>query len=284
MSHRYHFISGLPRSGSTLLAAILKQNPRFQAGMTSPVGAFFSGLLDQVSAGSEWGPVVTTAQRRRLLRGLFDSYYAEETGKDVVFDTNRAWCGRLPALLDLFPDAKIIACVRNVAWVMDSLERLYRASPYENSRLFADDVERNTVYSRVETLAQRNRLVGFAWSALKEAFYGEQAASLLVVDYDLLARAPEKVMPLIYDFLGEPAYPHDFANLQYDAPAFDNNLGLSGLHSIRPRVTLENRATILPPDLFEQYADMAFWRDGRGSRAHVVSAQPAAARPLVTSV
>lgn len=27
-----HFISGLPRSGSTLLAAILRQNPRFGAG------------------------------------------------------------------------------------------------------------------------------------------------------------------------------------------------------------------------------------------------------------
>lgn len=26
---RYHFISGLPRSGSTLLAAILRQNPRY---------------------------------------------------------------------------------------------------------------------------------------------------------------------------------------------------------------------------------------------------------------
>ncbi|MBU0835751.1 MAG: sulfotransferase, partial [Gammaproteobacteria bacterium] len=28
----YHFISGLPRSGSTLLAALLRQNPRFHAG------------------------------------------------------------------------------------------------------------------------------------------------------------------------------------------------------------------------------------------------------------
>ncbi|MEG4240263.1 sulfotransferase [Microcoleus sp. Pol14C6] len=33
-----HFISGLPRSGSTLLAALLRQNPRFHAAMTSPVG------------------------------------------------------------------------------------------------------------------------------------------------------------------------------------------------------------------------------------------------------
>ncbi|MEG4005469.1 sulfotransferase [Microcoleus sp. Pol11C1] len=33
-----YFISGLPRSGSTLLAALLRQNPRFYSAMTSPVG------------------------------------------------------------------------------------------------------------------------------------------------------------------------------------------------------------------------------------------------------
>ncbi|WP_333154680.1 sulfotransferase [Microcoleus sp. B9-D4] len=32
------FISGLPRSGSTLLAALLRQNPRFHSAMTSPIG------------------------------------------------------------------------------------------------------------------------------------------------------------------------------------------------------------------------------------------------------
>lgn len=271
----YHFISGLPRSGSTLLAAILRQNPRFHAGMSSPVGSLFSGLLGQVSAGSEWGPVVNTEQRRRLLRGLFDNYYTEQAGKPVVFDTNRLWCAKLPAILDLFPEAKVIACVRNVAWIMDSIERLYRANPYENTLLFNDDVERNTVYSRVDTLAQRNRLVGFSWSALKEAFYGEQAASLLVVDYELLAQAPNKVLPLIYRFLGEDPFEHDYAQVIYDAPEFDNNLGLAGLHRIRPQVSLERRATVLPPDLFAQYADMSFWQDGRGSLANVISVQPA---------
>ncbi|HEY8160283.1 MAG TPA: sulfotransferase [Methylobacter sp.] len=271
----YHFISGLPRSGSTLLAAILRQNPRFHAGMSSPVGSLFSGLLGQVSAGSEWGPVVNTEQRRRLLRGLFDNYYTEQAGKPVVFDTNRLWCAKLPAILDLFPEAKVIACVRNVAWIMDSIERLYRANPYENTLLFNDDVERNTVYSRVDTLAQRNRLVGFSWSALKEAFYGEQAASLLLVDYELLAQAPNKVLPLIYRFLGEAPFEHDYAQVVYDAPEFDNNLGLAGLHRIRPQVSLERRATVLPPDLFAQYADMSFWQDGRGSLANVISVQPA---------
>ncbi len=274
MPPRYHFISGLPRSGSTLLAAILRQNPRFRAGMTSPVGALFCGLLDQVSAGTEFGPVVTHEQRRRLLRGLFDSYYAEQAEDTVVFDTNRLWSAKLPAILDLFPSAKVIACVRNVAWVMDSIERLYRANPYENTRLFNDAVERNTVYSRVDTLAQNNRLVGFSWTAIKEAFYSEQAASLLLVDYELLANAPAKVLPLLYKFIGEPLFEgHDFTQVEFAAPEFDTALGLSGLHTVRPHVAFEPRRTVLPPDLFERYQNMSFWSEVTNSLANVITAQ-----------
>jgi sulfotransferase len=270
MDRTVHFISGLPRSGSTLLAALLRQNPRFHAGMTSPVGALFTGMLNQFGAGSEFGPVLDHDTRRRLLRGLFDSYYADQAQTPVVFDTNRLWSAKLPAIADLFPQAKVIACVRNVAWVMDSLERLYRANPYEQTKLFNGDNERNTVYSRVDTLAQQNRLVGFAWSALKEAYYGAQADSLLLVEYELLAQAPERVLRLVYEFLGEPWFEHDFCNVIYDAPAFDGALGISGLHRVRPRVAIEPRRTVLPPDVFEKYAQLSFWQDSAGSGAHVV--------------
>ena len=180
----------------------------------------------------------------------------------------------MPVLMDQFPGSKVIACVRNVAWVMDSLERRYRANPYEQTRLFNDDIERNTVYSRVDTLAQRNRLVGFAWAALKEAFYGEYASSLLLVDYDLLVQAPQKVLSLIYKFVGQEEFAHDFEHIHYDAPEFDSALGLHGLHKVRPRIGVEARHTVLPPDLFDQYSQLSFWKDVAGSRANIVSVQP----------
>ncbi|MBX8598940.1 sulfotransferase [Pseudomonas cichorii] len=268
--HDFHFISGLPRSGSTLLSAILLQNPRFHAGMSSPVASLFSSVLGQCSAGSEFASVIDTDARRRLLRGIFDSYYADKTDKSIVFDTSRGWSSRLPALMDLFPKSKVIACVRNVAWIMDSIEHVYRNNPFENTKLFVDDAERNTVYSRVETLAQRNRLVGFAWASLKEAYYGEHADSLLLIDYDLLSQAPERVMRLVYEFIGEPWFAHDFNNLSYDAPQFDDALGVSGLHKVKPRVAFETRHTILPPDLFEQYSKLSFWNDGSASAANVI--------------
>ncbi|WP_028453933.1 sulfotransferase family protein [Chitinilyticum litopenaei] len=271
MSPRFHFISGLPRSGSTLLSAILRQNPRFHAGISSPVGPLVRTMINQLGAGSEFSSVVTPEQRQRLVRGVFDNYYADQADKAVIFDTNRMWCAHLPLLKDQFPEAKIIACVRNVAWIMDSIERLYRANPYEITRLFNDDAERNTVQSRVDTLALNNRLVGYAWSALKEAFYGEHADRMLLLDYELLAQMPEKVIPLIYQFLGEPPFEHDFGRLEFDTPEFDSGLGLHGLHKVRPKVELQARQTILPPDLFARYAQLSFWEDLSNSRCHAIT-------------
>lgn len=273
----YHFISGLPRAGSTLLAAILKQNPKFHAGMTSPVGALYSGMLNQFGAGTEFGPVITQDERKRLVRGLFDSYYANQSDKSVVFDTNRMWTAHLPMLMDQFPGAKVIACVRNVAWVMDSIERKYSEDPYEITRLFNNDTERATVYSRVETLAIPNRLVGYPWTALKSAFYSQHAASMLLIEYDLLAQVPHKVLPLIYQFIGEEPFLHDFERVAYDAPEFDAPLGMRGLHKVRPAVSLQARDTILPPELFAQYSKLSFWKDTAGSRANVLTVKSSAA-------
>lgn len=267
---KFHFISGLPRSGSTMLSAILRQNPKFHAGVSSPIASFMEGILSQVSAGSEFAAQVDVSMRRAILKGLFDNYY---TGVEtpVIFDTNRLWSAKLPVLLDLFPDAKIIATVRNVSWVMDSLERLYRKNPFEHTRLYVNAGERSTVYTRVEALGQRNRLVGLGWSALKEAFYSEHGKSLIVVDYDILTQRPQEVMKLIYTFLGEEYFEHDYDNLDFDTPEYDEGLGVRGLHKVRKKVDFRPRQTVLPPDLFAQYSKLSFWKDATASRAHVIA-------------
>jgi sulfotransferase len=70
MRNRLHFISGLPRSGSTLLAALLRQNPRFSAGMSSSVYALFRSMLQDTSARNEGSVFIDDAIRKRLLTGV----------------------------------------------------------------------------------------------------------------------------------------------------------------------------------------------------------------------
>jgi len=274
MPQKAHFISGLPRSGSTLLAALLRQNPRFHAAMTSPVGGLVERMLEAMSEDNEFSVFISSEQKRALIMSIFSAYYHPQAEKEVIFDTNhRLWCSKLPLILELFPEAKVICCVRNIAWIMDSIELLIRRNAFDISRLFNNSAERATVYSRTEALSQGSRLVGYAYNALKEAFYSEQSASLLLVDYDLLTKGPDKTMSLIYQFLGEEPFNHDFNNVQYQEPEFDNRLKTKGLPQVRLQVDFKPRKTVLPPDLFERFDGLFFWTEATNSRASTIIAK-----------
>jgi sulfotransferase len=262
MISNIHFISGLPRSGSTLLASILSQNPRFVASMTGPTGALFNAMLGATSPQQETSIYVDDAMRERLLHGVFDAVYADAGADQVIFDTNRAWTTKLSALVKLFPKTKMICCVRNPAWIVDSIETLIRKNAFELSGIFNYD-RNSTVYSRVEALRGGNGMIGFSISGLREAIYGGLAERLMLVRYESLMADPQATLSSIYEFIGEPLFAHDLNNVESNPKMleFDKRLGTPGLHSVRKVVESQTRETILPPDLFSRIVQSAFWDD-----------------------
>jgi len=257
---KVHFISGLPRWGSTLLSALSRQNPRFVAGVTSPVAMLCGNLLHSMSGGGgEFASFFTDKKRRAIVRGVFDSYYSDVAPGRVIFDTNRSWTGRLPLLTDLHPDARVICCVREVPWIIDSIERMVRRNALQPSRLFAYRTG-GSIYSRVETLMDSEKgLIGLAWSTLREAWFSDAAERMIVVNYDSLARDPGRVLAYLYRALDEPVFAHDFENVVYAEPDYDAELGMPGLHTVRPKVAPVPRESCLPPDLAKKYAEVNFW-------------------------
>ena len=256
---KIHFIAGLPRCGKTMLAAILKQNPRFyHFGMESPVCDIVMAMERASSRNNELNWVLDDAQKRRLRMGVFDAVYPDFD--DIVYwDTNRQWTAKMPLLASLFPDFKVIACVRSVAWVMDSFERLYRRSAGTEMSGLHNFSPSGTVFSRCTQLAGSDGVVGRALDALREAYYGEHARHLLVVDYVSLTSDPRGTVKRIYEFVEEPVFIHDFENLTSDNDKFDLAIGSPNLHKVRPKVERVSRETVLPPMLFERFANDDFW-------------------------
>ena len=226
----FHFISGLPRSGSTLLAAILRQNPRLWAGMSGPVASLVLALQRQMSGENEGSVFVDDAKRRAVLRGVFDSFYADLPPTQTVIDTNRAWCAKMPLLAELFPDAKVVACVRHMPWIVDSFERLTRRNALEPSGVFRFEPG-GTVYSRFNALTGSDGAVGGAFDSVREGFWGEQSASLMLLTYQTLTHEPKRALEAVYDFLGLEPFTHDFDDVEYEADDFDRKLDAPGLHA-----------------------------------------------------
>jgi sulfotransferase len=279
MDRGIHFISGLPRAGSTLLAAILRQNPKYHAGMTSPVGGLFNHVHNGMGANQEFSLFIDGEQRKDILRALFEGYYRKVHTEKLVFDTNRLWCSRMAHIAALFPKAKVIACVRDPAWIVDSFERLVQKNALIVSKIYPGDAN-TTVFTRVDHVTSKTGTAGFAWNAVQEAFYGEFASRLILVDYEALTREPKRTMDRLYAFLDLPGFEHDFENVVYDdASEFDEQLGVPGLHAVTRKVRFSERKTILPPEIFQRFANQCFWRNPEANPNNVPVLSPGGQHP-----
>lgn len=145
----YHFISGLPRSGSTLLSAILKQNPKIYADISSPLCGMVQNCVDSMT-GSENNLNLSEDRRKSVLHGLINGYY-NTIENPIVFDTSRSWTSKTNLIKTLFPSSKIICCVRDIPWILDLFERIAsKNSLYTNT--FIDQEANQCVNTRSDAL------------------------------------------------------------------------------------------------------------------------------------
>lgn len=254
----FHFISGLPRSGSTLLSAILRQNPDFYADISSPVQGLVSSIINVIT-GSESNHLIDENRRKHILRATFNAYY-DAVEPNTVFDTSRGWTAKTSLLKTLYPQTKIICCVRDLAWILDSFERISAKNNLWNASL-TDNEANQTVTTRCDALMDVKK----EGQVVKPYYFLEEGLLLnpdmiMLVEYESLCKKPESVMRELYNFIGKPYYDHDFKNVDYDNEVYDKALNMKSLHTVRKEVTWQERPSILPKSVWEKYSGKEFWR------------------------
>ena len=226
----------------------------------SPLGQTIVDLHKSMCADNEAKGFFTNEQRIHIIESVFDAYYEKHLDK-TIFDTSRRWCAHIPMLKQVFPDCRVICCVRPPAHIVDSMERLLRAHPMELSATIAY-VPNTTVYSRVKLLMASEGLVGYAYNALRDAYFGPDRDRLILIEYAKLATEPEHTLRNLHQALGLEWFAYDF-NAILSIPGaveFDKSIGTVGLHDLKPRVVYEPKNSILPPDIYKSLPP-AFWRN-----------------------
>jgi hypothetical protein len=251
MNKTLHFLSGVPRSGSTVLAAILNQNPMTHVSTTSGLGAALDGLA------TAWHQnnllVDNDPERKKLahtMRGVIDAFY-ETTDKPIVIDKARNW--PIPVIMHAMNQVlgrkpKIIATVRSIPDCMASFVRV--AKP--------DNLDEFVINGSLA-----NHLKGSYLTLQQGCSYDPE--SFLFVEYEDLLADPKAQLDRIHTFLDLPAFEYDFSNID-GAPVKedDENLhGYAGLHDIKP--VLERQHTESPKDVlkhhYAQFCQPEFWLD-----------------------
>ena len=263
MSKKFNVITGLPRSGSTLLCNILNQNPAFHASETSALPR----LLIEVKKGWENITENVTSNnleiKKNVLKGIAESYYSH-LDKEQIFDKNRAWMGE-PELMDIvFQEGnKVIITVRTLNDILASFEKLFRS----NNGYFDVTDKKNmgdhfkTLDGRINLWASPNGPVGSTLTQLQE-FLLRRNKDVLIIEFDQLTRYPESVIKELYKFLGVDYYEHDFTNVAQTTHEDDRFHGMLGLHNIKQEVkpVTSNARTVLGEALFKKYNGGEFWR------------------------
>ena len=257
----YFFISGLPRSGSTLLSSILKQNSEFYSDITSPLQGIVVNTINFMT-GSESNLNITEERRKNILLSLFDGYYSfiEEP---VIFDTSRGWTKNTALVKELFPNTKILCCVRDIVWIINSFEIINNKNPFYTNTLVKQDFNDN-VFSRSDGMMDKNDgTISMSWISLQEGF-ALNPEMIYFVEYDNLCKNPENEMKNIYKFLEKPYYNHDFDNVEYSNHEFDMLCNLKDLHTVRKKVEYKEQKKVLPKEVWEKYRsmNMEFWKKG----------------------
>jgi sulfotransferase len=256
MNKTYHFITGLPRSGSTLLSSILKQNPRFHTSITDPLATMVKGVIETSQDGPGIKTEVPIERRKNLVKHLFDGYY-EDVDKEVIFNTNRAWTLLTNVTRDLYPKAKHIVCVRDINWILDSFESAHRRNPFSTNTVTGG--HSGTVYSRIDELMTDKGVVGFPYTGIKQSITGPDKDILFILEYEQLCKQPKEMIQALYNFIDEPYFEHDFNDVEASWDEYDAEIGIK-LHDVRKKVEWRERKFILPPDILSKFQNMEVWR------------------------
>lgn len=234
-------LSGLPRSGSTLLSAILSQNPKIHAEGNSAVcqlmwdlkQSIVNNAKEQIAANNRYQ---TTYD---LISQIPHIYYKNNNPSEkIVIDKCRSWT--IPDNIDLlqkFIDAniKIIVLERPIIEIVKSFVKLYKNNGKETNLDFL--LTENT-----EPIMRS--LGGVMW-----AKQNNHKNTFLFISYKNLIENTEKTIKDIYDFCGFEYFTHDFSNIVLKYPENDDIYKLKGQHSIRPTIQKEENKTKLPDNI-----------------------------------
>jgi sulfotransferase len=239
MTQRIHYLSGLPRSGSTLFAQIIGQNPKFYPTPTSGFINFFVHAKKNWKSNNEFaaeGLEKIEPRVNNAFRGMFEGYFHEELSQGkIVFDKSRGWVFYLEYLKEIFqnPDIKIICMVRDIRAILASFEKLFRQRSISYPEPSDEDfVESQTVEGRANILLRANGVVGLPIIRLQDAIR-RHPNNIVLVSYKGLLNDPKWVFNFLHEHLELPKFEYDFNNIKQVTHEHDVYHGYKGLHDIK---------------------------------------------------
>lgn len=262
MKRKVHVIAGLPRTGSTLLANILPQNPNIHTTPTSGCAEVLAGIRDGWRVHHRPDEKQSEDYNlRRVLQSVLDNYH--DTDREIVFDKFRGWTRHIEMLEWILErNVKMIITLRPITQILSSFEKIHRDN-IKNRRHKGPLPETDTIAGRCRWLLDAEKgVVGKPYTQLQEVIQKGHRDRLLLIEYDQLCSQPQETLNEIYDFIEEPRYKHDFKKVEQYTIENDEAHGFNKLHTIRSVVKpqKDDSVKILGTKVMQEFGNLDFWK------------------------
>ena len=256
-----YFVAGLPRSGSTLMINLLKQNPEIHGEAVSSLCSIFSSIH------YSWNKIESNLEypnfpaKLNCLKAVLNHYH-DDHHKNIIFDKDRLWVSQIGLLEYVYQKpVKMLIPVRNPAEILASFEKIRKENPQSITLSDESLKETTSIAARAYFFAGPNGAMGLSYQALKDAVTMGYLDRMLFVDYNRFCNSPKSQMKRIYDFFELPSFEHNFKVIEQTETYNDEAVKLPNLHKIKPSLqkTTVNVVEYLGLDLYEQYNREIFW-------------------------
>lgn len=229
MYEKIYFLSGLPRSGSTLLSSILSQNDSIYSGGHSALCQIMWDFYQSCNGLAKTDLLANNRVEMAdyCLKQIPQNFYSD-INKKIVIDKNGYWTNENNFFIlkkYISEDPKIIVTIRSVDEILKSFINIHLKNGIPQSAT-------EKFYLVDNHLILRSCINSINWS-----LNNNENENFLYVKYDHLIDDYNNEISKIYTFLNLDYYQHDYNNISNIYPENDNVYGLSGLHDIRNTIS-----------------------------------------------
>jgi sulfotransferase len=261
---KIHFISGLPRSGSTLLQNILLQNDKLYASPTSSLLDFLLQVRDNWSKLEGHSTYPDGQDKWKVIRSILQNYH--NTDRNVVFDKNRGWSTHIEFVEKVMNrPARIIACVRNLEDICTSFEKLFRKNRADGEihGEFSNTQMKN-LDGRIGVWTSDDGVLGRPYVSLLDTINRGLGDRILFFPYESWTADPDYWFEQLYNFIEEPFYQHDFESISQTIRENDAGYGWGpDLHEIKTGKLIAAKSdamNVVGQEWYKKLHDTEFWK------------------------
>lgn len=232
-------LSGLPRAGSTLLSAILSQNPLIHAEGNSAVCQLMWDMQQSCLTSSK--EQLLANSREKTIHDLISQIpyiYYKNISEKIVVDKCRSWT--IPANVNMLKDYidknyKIIILERSITDIVKSFVKLYKKNGSGDN---INELESKLIMPNSEPIMRS--ITGINW-----AKKNNQRNNFLFINYEDLINKTNETIEKIYKFCGWTPFTHNFNQITSKYPEDDSVYGLKGMHKVHHKViNIKNDAVL----------------------------------------